>query len=354
MPMCSQAQSSESMCSRKIAAIEKIVQVDIGGRGIGAFTPPAGELFYAASDLYHAACSNRDVLILTGFPCLLDYSPPTETDGPLGAVSIARAVMAVQRQHSGGRCILVTDACNAKVTNAAVQAANLDSSLVIETFQPKGTTWTAEEESRLDSLGRNAAATVAIERAGPGADGGSYTMRGLDMTHLLAPLERLLSPSVEFGSKENGASRTSPSFVSIGIGDGGNEVGMGKMRDAVLSSTVPMAETVSCVVPADYLIVCGISNWGGTALASALMLLTHYDRRSSNEANAQKQGNFADLAAAWNAGMPSEEDDTVILNGMIAAGCRDGCTKLNEATVDGFPLEKSLQVNRNIKAIFLS
>lgn len=353
--MCSRAQSSVSTCSHKIAAIEKIVQVDIGGRGIGAFTPPEGELFYAASGLYDAACSNRDILILTGFPCLLDYSPPTETDGPLGAVSIARAVMAVQRQHSGGRCILVTDACNAKVINMAVQAANLDSSLVIETFQPKGTTWTAEEESRLNLLGRNAAATVAIERAGPGADGGSYTMRGLDMTHLLAPLERLLSPSVEFGSKENAASQTtSHSFVSIGIGDGGNEVGMGKMRDAVLSSTVPMAEKVSCVVPADHLIVCGISNWGGTALASALMLLAHNDRRSPDEANAQRNRNFADLAAAWNAGMPSEEDDTAILNGMIAAGCRDGCTKLNEATVDGFPFEKSLQINRDIKAIFLS
>eukprot|EP00613_Pedinella_sp_CCMP2098_P065182 CAMPEP_0171971116 /NCGR_PEP_ID=MMETSP0993-20121228/216264_1 /TAXON_ID=483369 /ORGANISM="non described non described, Strain CCMP2098" /LENGTH=71 /DNA_ID=CAMNT_0012621379 /DNA_START=36 /DNA_END=247 /DNA_ORIENTATION=- len=47
-------------------------------------------------------------------------------------------------------------------------------------------------QERFDSLARQSATVVCIERAGPGADGGSYTMRGLDMTHLLAPLHQLM------------------------------------------------------------------------------------------------------------------------------------------------------------------
>ena len=48
---------------------------------------------------------------------------------------------------------------------------------------------------------------------------------------------------------------------------------MGKVRGAVLASAVPNAATVNCVVPADHLIVCGVSNWGGNALAAALAVL---------------------------------------------------------------------------------
>lgn len=56
---------------------------------------------------------------------------------------------------------------------------------------------------------------VAIERAGPGPDGSYYTMRALRMDQHVAPLERLLS--------------CAPRAWSVGIGDGGNEVGMGKV-----------------------------------------------------------------------------------------------------------------------------
>ena len=81
----------------KVAAIERAVQGDPGHRGIADFTPPAGELQNAAEALYGAAtattATGADVLVVTGFPCLLEFSPPTETDGPLGAVAIARALL---------------------------------------------------------------------------------------------------------------------------------------------------------------------------------------------------------------------------------------------------------------------
>lgn len=71
---------------------------------------------------------------------------------------------------------------------------------------------------------------IAIERSGPCMDGGYRTMRGYDMTHLVAPLEMLLMPpgvmeAVETteGSAGSGAVATSHSKQekaprSIGIG----------------------------------------------------------------------------------------------------------------------------------------
>ena len=122
--------------------------MDEGGRGIDAFKMPPGELLKAAHTLYdHSVATARaqgtgsgvslsradggaapgsvDVgvgvgvgvaTILTGFPCLIDHTPPTETDGPVGAVAIARAVLG-----AGGSAALLTDDCNVDVLRAAVE-----------------------------------------------------------------------------------------------------------------------------------------------------------------------------------------------------------------------------------------
>jgi len=66
---------------------------------------------------------------------------------------------------------------------------------------------------------------IAIERPGPAADGSYYTMKGLKMDPLIAPLERLFQKPIM-------ARR-------IAIGDGGNEVGMGKVRGALWEPRVP-------------------------------------------------------------------------------------------------------------------
>lgn len=73
-----------------IDRIENIVQRDEGKRGIGQIIVK-GELYNAAVALN--SCTS--VAIITGFPCNLEYNPPTETDGPLGAIAIARALLAL-------------------------------------------------------------------------------------------------------------------------------------------------------------------------------------------------------------------------------------------------------------------
>ena len=37
-------------------------------------------------------CSAQ-VAVLTGFPCMVEHTPPTETDGPPGALAVARACL---------------------------------------------------------------------------------------------------------------------------------------------------------------------------------------------------------------------------------------------------------------------
>ncbi len=49
--------------------------------------------------------------------------------------------------------------------------------------------------------------------------------------------------------------------VTIGVGDGGNEIGMGRVRARVVRD-VPNGAKIASVVRTDHLMVAGISNWG--------------------------------------------------------------------------------------------
>lgn len=46
-------------------------------------------------------------------------------------------------------------------------------------------------------------------------------------------------------------------FVSVGIGDGGNELGMGKVKEMV-KALMPNGSLIACDVPADYAITAGM------------------------------------------------------------------------------------------------
>ena len=106
--------------------------------------------------------------------------------------------------------------------------------------------------------------TVAIERAGPAADGRCYTMRGRDITeHRCDPAIRLLRDVRD----------TLTATVTIGIGDGGNEIGMGKIPHETIVKNIPNGDLIHCRVPTDHLIVAGVSNWGAYALAAGVYVL---------------------------------------------------------------------------------
>src|SRR5262249_31111040 len=64
-----------------------------------------------------------------------------------------------------------------------------------------------------------------------------------------------------------------PKITTIGIGDGGNEIGMGKIPWHVIRRNIPGGGLVACRVPTDHLIACGVSNWGAYGLAAGVALL---------------------------------------------------------------------------------
>ena len=186
-----------------IGEMERAVQRDEGARGIDVLMLPPGELYQAAS----LAVSSSKVCVITGFPCLIDHNPPTETDGPLGAVAIARALL-----MAGKYVTLVTDECNEEVVLASCAAGGLQcfgERFAMESFPPADRYDKADVE-RFEELSTSVDLVVAIERAGPCADGSYRTMRGRDMTHLLAPLELLL--------EQHDPASGAPQKASIGIG----------------------------------------------------------------------------------------------------------------------------------------
>lgn len=68
------------------------------------------------------------------------------------------------------------------------------------------------------------------------------------------------------------SAHTSEKITTIGIGDGGNEIGMGKVQPKVIEH-IQNGRNIACAVATDYLVTAGVSNWGGSALVAALHVL---------------------------------------------------------------------------------
>lgn len=83
--------SEEAM--NKIRFLETEIQEDIGKRGIANLHIP-DELLRAALVLYHAS----SVAIHFGFPCNVNEEFPDETDGPLGAIALGKALKGLEKE----------------------------------------------------------------------------------------------------------------------------------------------------------------------------------------------------------------------------------------------------------------
>src|SRR5262249_36602609 len=100
-----------------------------------------------------------------------------------------------------------------------------------------------------------------IERAGKAADGKRYSMRGRDVSEFYNPRHQMQAENAVYG------------MTSIGIGDGGNEIGMGKIPHETIVKNIPNGDLIHCRVPTDQLIVAGVSNWGAYALAAGIFAI---------------------------------------------------------------------------------
>lgn len=276
----------------KLAAILAAVQTDPGNRGLAR--DPHDNLFTACPGDFTAACRSiaehpRPCLsVITGFFIPTGTPPTCETDGPLGALFLKTHLegigVNVLLHDMGDRSVL--SSVNAGIDEfRASRSSPLHESIV----PPVSSTH-----------------TVWLERAGPAADDRYYTMRGLDITeHAHPTVGRFLDRSRE------------PQTTWIGIGDGGNEVGMGKVPHETVVKNIPKGDQIHCRVASDHLIVAGVSNWGAYALAAGVYVLRGV-RPAANQFNGDRE--------------------QVILEIMVREGpLVDGVTGRQTATVDGLP-----------------
>ena len=154
---------------------------------------------------------------------------------------------------------------------------------------------------------------IFIERVGPASDGYPRNMRGINILEWTAPLSRLASLGLH----------------TIGIGDGGNEIGMGHIESYAIEDIVDHGDEIACTVPTQELIVAGCSNWGGHAFVCSLYAMGHREGASSQ---LRHPGQNAHREVA---GLLDEQWHRGVLANITAAGGLDGVKLVNIPTVDG-------------------
>lgn len=257
-------------------AVEELLTVDVGGRGVIGPLSDAARRHHGRSPLLEATerladevSEGDEVLIVTGF-----LVPPTmaqETDGPVGAASLARAI----KIGLGAHPTILSESEAVPMVEAAARAYGLD---VLDGSRARDGTWTcsvdayptdeAEADRRADEMldEYDPAAVIAIERAGANDRDEYHSMVGTNITDAAAKAEPLFD-------------RTDA--LTVGIGDGGNELGMGTIEEAVREH-VPKAVDCGCgcsggitaASETDVVVPVTVSNWGGhgiSALLSALL-----------------------------------------------------------------------------------
>lgn len=223
------------------------------------------------------------VLLTTGFY----VKGHAETDGPLGTMMAARAL-----ERLGFHSVIVTDK----------YCRNF--------FEPEGLSveyvrTDAGEEVYAELLDRyKPSALISIERCGHNVQNDYANMRGISIAAETAKTDLLF----ELAQKSK--------IPTFGVGDGGNEIGMGNVKD-VISEKLSL---VPCAVRVDHLIIATVSNWGAYALVAYLQEMTGEDL------------------------LLEYKDIRGYLERIVALGSVDGTNGKCIPTVDGFPLEVEREI----------
>jgi hypothetical protein len=220
-----------------------------------------GPLTLAAARILAENVKQGDVvLMLSGF-VMRDYGRP-ETDGPIGAAVLGRALAlglgGVPVTASEAVCLPCLEACFAAAGLIPADLGALRSGrnrcgfveFPVDAAQAKDAA-----QRLLDEL--QPKAVVAIERPGAGSDGEYHGGGGFEISSFTAKTDVLFAMAQERG------------IPTIGIGDLGNELGMGVVAEEVRAH-VPLGEVIAAHLAADVAVIANISNWGAYGVAACL------------------------------------------------------------------------------------
>ncbi len=300
--------------SETCARLEHLMTLEIrpltGGLPAGIIAPTAAlsrsaqsgaPVLKAVQGLTAACQGTSEVIVVTGAgvaPAL----PSGETDGPLGAVVLARGIaMAL-----GARVTIVSEDSHAPAAKACLAELTQSDGVDLRAV-PVGISET--DVSALISPATTA--IIFVEKDGPNETGSFHGIRGnrrpegtVSGLHKLADLAR-----------ERG-------IFTVGVGDGGNEVGFGKIRSELMQilprhgRALSSDEGVVTVTETNVLITASVSNWGAYAINAGLAVAM----------------GRPDL-------LHSADDEIRLIRAAVAAGARDGATSRPDEAVDGISKE---------------
>jgi hypothetical protein len=210
--------------NESVARIEAIIGRKVK-RDIGQMTEWAkGNLARAAAAIMNTP--NPHVGIVTGFYIQHAEPPSPETDGLGGTAHLAAGLANV-----GIPVTVITDTPCAKAVWAVVDALPMPVNLeVVSTTESS----VLRLRQYLETGDRPITHLIAIERVSPASDGKPHREHGWDMSRETAPLHLLFS--------DPAAKRR---WYTIGIGDGGNEIGMGSLPKEIIESGIPNGKVIA-------------------------------------------------------------------------------------------------------------
>ena len=227
------------------------------------------------------------VLIGTGFPVAGTY----ETDGPVGAIALYRAL-----ETLGAEPILV---CGAPLADTIANDYRVHKISLGEPATSK-----VEAQNALQQY--QPSLIISIERPGMAADGNYYNMRGEDISPACASFDYFLSLA---------------NCPTIGIGDGGNEIGMGNV-----ATTLEQLNIIPSATRCDELVIADVSNWAAHGLIAMLSILRQQD-----------------MLLGW--------DNLAILQYLSDRGSVDGVTRENSLTEDGLSADISEKLIKDLRML---
>tara|TARA_R110001592_G_scaffold63761_2_gene195575 strand:+ start:998 stop:1906 length:909 start_codon:yes stop_codon:yes gene_type:complete len=228
-----------------------------------------------------------NILIGTGFPVVNTF----ETDGPVGALILYHAL-----EILGATPVLV---CGTVMANAfqhdyrtcAISIGKKDIAL-------------AEAKSAISHF--KPQAIISIECPGIAENGCYHNMRGEDISSQAACFDFFMDEA---------------SCPTIAIGDGGNEIGMGNVKDVLAQFDI-----IPAVTKCDELIISDVSNWGVYGILAFLSLWSQHD-------------------------LLNETCPETMLKYISKLGSVDGVTRKNELTEDGLPASEGIALISRISAL---
>ncbi len=195
--------------------------------------------YLRAAELVLQACQNKAVVLIgTGFPIRHSF----ETDGPLGAMVLYSVL-----EKLGGKPIIV---CGQPLAAKLGQDFRVKAILVGNLAQ-------AEQEAQEILSELSPQLLISIEHPGLSRQGLYFNMRGEDISSRCTSFDFFL---------------LNADCPSIGIGDGGNEIGMGNV-EAELACLNIIPSTTCC----NELLVADVSNWASYGIMALLGIKCQQD-----------------------------------------------------------------------------